>query len=831
MGMLAPLAAWLSCENATPPSATAATSLTIGSDQEFLDEVQRSSFEFLWQEPVRNLSGASATPWTNNAVRAGNSKFESRIFSMAQRKFSILGGGSLLLLSALFATPASLANTQYYRHTFFDNSLTTDSYFYSSGRASAPSSVELQKGKLPIENKVFLTPPNALRLGWQSQPGGGWEAEVHIVNFRNRLPELSGSNLYLWCYAPQAIAAADLPLVVLSNAREGLQVVEFPGSFTVPVSLGKFSGDLPAGRWIQVRIPFSELRTASIYDFHPQQLQNIVFLQGRADGVRRILLVDEIRIDDDIDDANRRSASVPLPAPRNVRAVGYDRHVEVRWDAVEHPGLSRYVIYRSLDGKDFAPIGVQLPGTNRYSDFLGKSGMTAQYKVAASDRSYGKSPLSAAASATTLELTDEELLTMLQEACFRYYWEGADSASGMAHENIPGDDRIVATGASGFGIMALIVGVDRGFISREQGVERLHKIVSFLERAQRYHGAWSHYMDGGTGNTMAVFGMFDDGGDLVETSFLMQGLLAARQYFHGSNENEQSLYRQISQLWETVEWDWYREDPESGNLYWHWSPRWSWQIHHPLVGFNEVMITYLLGIASPTHAVPASFYYTGWASQSERAISYRRGWSGSTDGDHYANGHTYFGIKLDVGVGSGGPLFFTHYSYMGFDPHSLRDRYTSSYFENNRSIALINRAYCIENPHHFEGYGPSAWGLTASDGPGGYVAHAPDEANSTGTLTPTGALASFPYTPKESMEAFKHYYRDLGSRMWDIYGPRDAFNPSQNWISPSYMGLNQAPIVVMIENYRTGLVWKYFQSNPEIQVMLGRIAAETGKQP
>jgi len=753
---------------------------------------------------------------------------ESWKFSMSQRKFSWVCG-ALLLLSALFVTPASHASTEYYRHAFFDNSLTTDSYFYSSGQASAPSSLDLQKDKLPIENHVFLTPPNALRLEWQSQPGGSWEAEVHIVNFRNRLPGLSGSNLYLWFYAPQAIPGADLPRVVLSNAREGLQVAEFPGSFTEPVSLGKFTGDLPAGRWVQVKIPLSEFRTASIYEFRPQQLQNVVFLQGHADGVRRTLIVDEIRIDDDEADVRRQSSSGPLPAPRKVRAVGYDRHVELRWEAVENPGLSRYVIYRSLDGKDFSPIGIQLPGTNRYTDFLGKSGISAQYKVSASDQTYRQSPLSAAASAATREFSDDELLTMLQEACFRYYWEGADPSSGMARENIPGDDRIVATGASGFGIMTLIVGVDRGFISREQGIERLSKIVSFLTRAQRYHGAWSHYMNGSTGRTMAVFGMLDDGGDLVETSFLLQGLLAARQYFHGANETEQSLYRRISQLWETVEWDWYRETPESRNLYWHWSQQWTWQIHHPLIGFNEVMITYLLGIASPTHPVPASFYYTGWASQSERALSYRRGWSGSTDGDHYGNGHTYYGIKLDVGVGNGGPLFFTHYSYMGFDPHSLRDHYTSSYFENNRNIALINRAYCIENPRHFEGYGPNAWGLTASDGPGGYVAHAPDQANSTGTLTPTGALASFPYTPKESMEAFKHYYRDLGGTMWDIYGPRDAFNPGQNWISPIYMGLNQAPIVVMIENYRSGLVWKYFQSNPEIQQMLNRIAGETGK--
>jgi len=242
-----------------------------------------------------------------------------------------------------------------------------------------------------------------------------------------------------------------------------------------------------------------------------------------------------------------------------------------------------------------------------------------------------------------------------------------------------------------------------------------------------------------------------------------------------------------------------------------------------------VMITYLEAMASPTHGVPATMYYSGWASQEQRAQDYRAGWGWTKDGDHYANGHTYYGVKLDVGVGTGGPLFFTHYSYFGFDPHALHDRYTVSYFENNRNIALINRAYVTENPKHFAGYGPDAWGLTASDGPYGYVAHAPDNQNDLGTLTPTGALASFPYTPDASMLALKHYYRDLGSRLWDIYGPRDAYNLGQNWISPIYMGLNQAPIVVMVENYRTGLVWKMFMKNPEIGEMLRKLNAVTGQ--
>jgi len=735
----------------------------------------------------------------------------------------------LLLIFTLHCPWIAFANDGYYRHTFFDNSLTRDFYFYSSGSASPPSVLEEKERKLPVEAKIFLTPPNALRVEWQSQEGGGWEAEVHIVNFRNRFPGFRGNTLSLWCFAPKAIASADLPLITLSNTREGLQVAEFPGSFSEPLPLGKFSGDLPAGRWVQIHIPLAEFHSASIYEFQPRYLQNIIFHQGRADGARHTLVLDEIRIDDAESGIGTQETSRPLLPPQNVRAKGYDRHVELCWDPATAPGVARYIIYRSLDGKEFASIGIQLPGTYRYSDFLGKPGVKAEYKVAASDRNYRQSALSAVASAATREFTDDELLTMLQEACFRYYWEGADPFSGMARESIPGDDRIVATGASGFGIAALIVGVDRGFISRKEGEKRLSKIVGFLEHAQRYHGVWSHYMDGSTGKTMPVFGMFDDGGDLVETSFLMQGLLAARQYFHGSAPEEESLYQRITKLWQGVEWDWYRDKPESDFLYWHWSANWAWQIHHPLIGFNEVMITYLLAMASPTHGVPADLYYSGWASQSERAQEYREGWSGSKDGNHYGNGNTYYGIKLDVGVGTGGPLFFTHYSFLGFDPHALHDRYTSSYFENNRNIALINHAYVIANPKHFLGYGPNAWGLTASDGPYAYIPHAPDSASDWGTLTPTGALASFPYTPDASMLAFKHYYRDLGDQLWDIYGPRDAYNPGQNWTSPIYMGLNQAPITVMIENYRTALVWKSFMSNPEIGEMLKKLNAISAK--
>jgi hypothetical protein len=394
----------------------------------------------------------------------------------------------------------------------------------------------------------------------------------------------------------------------------------------------------------------------------------------------------------------------------------------------------------------------------------------------------------------------------------------------MARESTPGDDDIVALGASGFGVMAIMVGAERGFVPRAQAVDRLLRITGFLAAADRYHGVWPHFLSGSTGRRLPVFGQYDNGADLVETSFMIEGLLAARQYFKADGAQGRELYDRITKLWEGVEWNWFSPRAALGALYWHWSPEYSFQIAHRLTGWNEVMITYLEAIASPTHAVPASSYYEGWASDSKVAAQYREGWSGTAEGSLYANGHNYEGIKLDVGEGTGGPLFFSHYSFLGFDPHNFRDRYTS-YFDNNRNLSLINHAYCARNPRRWKGYGADAWGLTAADGPEGYVPYEPKEQMDDGTIAPTGAIGAMAYTPEQSLAALKHYYRDLGAQVWSIYGFRDAFNQQRNWYSGITMGLNQAPMAVMIENYRSGAIWKSFMANPEIAAMEAKIAA------
>ena len=716
-----------------------------------------------------------------------------------------------LLLAWLWLPIATLAQGLSDRPAF-DNSLSYRSFYYSDGVFVSPSELELIGGKIPVDETHYVSPPNSLRLKWQSQTGGDWVVSLK-VKARYGTADFSGGSLFLWCYSETDLSADESPLIYLKDVNdEGTPSIRLIGHLD----------KLPAHTWIRVKLPFDsfvgQVRETGVPQFDPRRLALITIRQGLDDGKPHTIYLDEITIGDEV--ANNHKDPAP---PTGLNGKGYDRHIDLTWTPSNDADLRYYKIYRSFDGKKYDPVGIQKAGTTRYEDFLGESGKTSFYRISSVDVNYNESPLSAEVESATRAMSDDELLTMVQQACFRYYWDGAHPIAGMAIEILPGDENLVAVGASGHGIMALLVGIDRGFISREQGVERMLKITRFLSKADRFHGAFPHFLDGRSGRVISRFGKYDNGGDLVETAFLMQGLLAARQYFTRDNAAEQELRNTITSLWNSVEWDWYRSDSRSNFLYWHWSPEYAFYLNHPLVGWNETMIVYLLAIASPTHPIPATMYHSGWAGQSERAVQYRRWWSRTTQGDHYLNGNSYYGIRLDVGEGNGADLFFTHYSFLGFDPRDKKDAYTN-YFKNNRNIALISHAYAVANPGKYSGYGDDSWGRSAGINAAGGRALPRDD---NGTITCTAALASFPYTPVESMKALKHFYRDLGEKLWGTYGFRDGFNVSEDWFEDVYMGLNQAPIVVMIENHRSGLIWKLFMSNPEIKPALDRIGFQT----
>ncbi|GLB47652.1 glucoamylase family protein [Neptunitalea lumnitzerae] len=404
--------------------------------------------------------------------------------------------------------------------------------------------------------------------------------------------------------------------------------------------------------------------------------------------------------------------------------------------------------------------------------------------------------------------TDNELMDFVQQETFKYFWDLAESNSGCAREryisaNPSQDEYVVTTGGTGFGLMAILVGIERGYITRAQAVERLTTILNFLENADRFHGAWPHWINGTTG-AVIPFSTQDDGADLVETSFLTQGLVCVKEYFKDGSTSEVTLANKADALWKGVEWDWFTQGQDV--LYWHWSPNYNWQMNLPLVGYNECLITYVMAAASPSNAITPSVYENGWAS------------SGGI-----ISGNTRYGFPLyvnHVGANYGGPLFWAHYSYLGLNPQNLSDQYAPSYWDVNVNHTMVNYTYCVDNPLNYEDYGPDCWGLTASysrnaDGSRGYSAHKPE--NDLGVISPTAAVSSIPYTPNESLQAMQYFYAHKDDLVGEA-GFYDAFSPEYAfWVAEAYLAIDQGPQIVMIENYRSGLFWQLFMQNTDIQ--------------
>ena len=420
---------------------------------------------------------------------------------------------------------------------------------------------------------------------------------------------------------------------------------------------------------------------------------------------------------------------------------------------------------------------------------------------------------------------EQHLMDQVQKDALKYFWDFAEPNSLLARERYhqdgvypQNDSHVVTTGGSGFGLMSLLVGVERGFIPRAEAVDRLTHIADFLASAERHHGAWSHWIDGRNGKTVS-FGKKDDGGDLVETAFLVQGLITVREYFKNGTAKEKALAEKMDALWKGVDWQWYTKGEKV--LYWHWSPNYGWEMNFPLEGYNECLITYVLAASSPTHPIDSETYYKGW-----------------TRNGTYLSENSKYGLNLMVQHNGaqqyGGPLFWAHYSYLGLDPRGLSDRLVKDYFELNRNHVLISHRYALENPKNFKGYGENYWGMTASytrnpDGSVGYTAHMPS--NDRGVITPTAALSSFPYTPEESMNVLRYLYEEKKEFIGSA-GPYDATSVHyDNWTTPRYLAIDQGTIAPMIENHRTGLLWNLFMNAPDIKQGLKKLEFTSTKHP
>lgn len=626
----------------------------------------------------------------------------------------------------------------------------------------------------------------SLKFNYTSSENGNWQVSI----FRNdwSVTDISTlDSLSFYLFSDNAIPASALPLIGFRANKKG----EPGDGLSQLYALNNYNENVAAGQWTRIRLPlnivFSDVNNETL---NFSEVKGVVFNQSESNGSSRLILIDNIFTYKSID---------IIPVAKNLSATGYDSHVELNWD-MPWEGLT-YRILASFDkGQSFE---LRTETTNNYFlDFVPEQHKNHEIDYSVITLALDRESEPVEITSETREFSDEELKDMVQRYSFRYFWQGAHQASGMAMERSNGNGITVASGASGMGLMAMIVAYDREYEPREEIKDRILKILYFLKTCERHHGAWSHWYNGDTYQTQP-FTPDDDGGDIVETSYVAQGLLALRNYFSETDEKSVLIQENATQLWESIDWEWYRNYNQNV-LFWHWSPSINFGKNMTVTGWSEALSAYIMAASSPTHSIPKEVYEQGWA----------------RNGD-MVNNRTFYNNTINLSPDWGGPLFWLHYSHLGINPRGLSDQY-GYYWTEHINTVRIHHTYAIDNPLNHKNYSDYCWGLSASDDPYDYTAHQP-WSNDNGTISPTAALASMPYAPIDAMKALKYFYHNRGSELFGIYGPYDAFNDNHNWVQEAYIGIDQGPIVIMIENQRTGLLWNYVMKDLDLQTGLKKL--------
>ncbi len=696
--------------------------------------------------------------------------------------------GAALAIAALLSTALPLvAHAQGFR--VFRDGNGYNFWDPSYGVGSLGSALEVVNGsKLPVDVSTKWRGTSALRLRWTSASGGDWVAGVASLGW-TPFDANALDSLVWFAYSAAAIPASDLPLVLVEDSYNRRSVGQSMSAYN--------PGGVPAGQWTRLVMPLGPIK-ANPGTADMSLVNKAFFKQNNAAalGVQRTMWIDELRF--------VAADATPPATPTNLRGSAWQHHVDVSWDIPTPADVESHRIERLVNGA-WTPVTWADTRDGGAMVWLGAPGVACTLRVVAEDWSFRESPPGPSFELYTRVLSDADFMEMVSRATFRYFWEFAHPVSGLARERTSSGD-VCASGGTGFGLMCIPVGVERGWISRAQGTARVLQVLNFLATTtERHWGAYPHWINGVTGQHVGFLGPNDDTVDIVETAFVAQAFLTLRQYFDGAGADEVQIRALCTQLWQDIEWDAFKA-AGSNTLSWHRSP--TTGLGGGVSGWNEAMIVYLLGIASPTHPVPPVTYSAGWA---------RNGGMVQTG--------TYYGKRLYVGPAYGGPMFFAHYSFLGFDPRAKHDAY-ANYFTHNRNQALVQVAYAAANPRGYIDYSANSWGLTASDEPNGYSAHAP-YSNDNGTLTPTAALASMPYVPQQALAAGRHFYETWGPLLWTFRGFKDAFNVDWGWFASDEIAIDQGPIVVMIENLRSGLLWNRFMRNPEVTAAMTAVGFVT----
>ena len=624
---------------------------------------------------------------------------------------------------------------------------------------------------------------------------GRWEMFVAAPGWAGQdLSEMD--SLLLFLNGPSAINAAELPRIGLEDTdsdKTGL------------IALGDYLDGLDAdtATWQRVAIPIDDFQPVG--GFTIAGTKTVRFADSATNSETRTLWFDLIV-------AVSSSTQPPTSPPANLSTRVGDRSVILRWDAPE--GALGHYVYRAAGAAEvLARITSSLVGST-FVDFDVENGVEYRYAVEAIGVGGQSSGLSEEIVAAPRQLSDEEFLELVSHSAFDFFWYEANPENGLIKDrSTPTSNASIAS--VGFGLTGIPIAIDRGWIDRDEGLSRVLTTLQFFWSSSRgpdaagvtgYHGFYYHFLNMATGKRSGTTEL-----STIDTSLLLGGVLFVREYFDGDDPQEEEIRALADSIYQRVDWNWASPRLPLVSLGWH--PE-SGFLPYDWTGYNEAMILYVLALGSPTHPIPANAWY-GWTSGYDWETYYRM---------------TFIRFP---------PLFGHQYTQVWVDFRGIQDAFTRNrdidYFENSRRATLANRAYCVANPLGWEGYGPNLWGLTASDGPTGYKARgAPPAQNDDGTIAPTAAGGSIVFTPDESIAALRHMYDAYRTRIWGPYGFRDAFNLEADWFDTDYIGIDQGPILLMIENYRTEGVWERFMKNADILRGLERAGFQptgTGSEP
>jgi hypothetical protein len=680
-----------------------------------------------------------------------------------------------------------------------DDAVGAGYYDASFGFASSGSTLIMAgsgNDKLKIDSGHSYTGTQSGVLEWTSVPAGNWRMFVASPNWTAH--DASGyDSLVFYLNSRGAVTSASLPRVGL----EDLSNVSTP-----LLPLGSY---LPSGTdgdtttWARVSNPLSAFQPFGAFSL--SKLKDVNFGQGDGDGVRHTLWFDNVRI---VALQSTPDTTLP-PAPSQVVWRAGDRSVVLHWDHTLGISIAGYNVYRSLSPSGpFQKSNGSVLSSPSFADLDVTNGTTYAYIVKGVNLSAQEGPSSATVQVTPHPFVDDnEFLDYCAQTAIDFSWYEANPLNGLIKDG-SASWSAASIASTGFGLTSLCVGIDRGWITRENGRNRtLTTLKTFWHQPQGpaasgiigYKGWFYHWLDMTTGVRT-----WNSELSSIDTGLLLAGILDAKAYFQGADSVESLIRALADSIYRRVDWPWMANGdtsltmgyfPESGFL----GVRWR--------GYNEASILYILALGAESHPMPPSL------------------WNYWVGGYSWQSYYGYDFVNFP-------PLFGHQYSQCWIDCRNIQDPYMTAkgitYFVNSRRATLAQRDYCIANPGGFPGYGPTLWGLTACDGPGtpGYFAYmargAPPGTSDDGTIAPTAAGGSIAFAPEVVVPTLRNMYDTYRASIWTPYGFRDAFNLKADWWGPHVLGIDQIIFAIMIENYRTQSVWNRFKTLPEIQRGLQR---------